>query len=115
MLRRIGAAAAVAVGLALGTACPARADRVPSSKTVLAPSTGTRVDITVPYLTTGRTTLGAWYVAPRVYSSPIVDDPKNPGVKPVFNLIFYGSSNAFGDKSDGATPRPPNMLRPPRP
>jgi hypothetical protein len=91
------------------------ADRVPSQKTTQPPVPGARVDITVPYLTNGRTNLGAWYVAPRIYSSPIVDDTRNPGTKPVFNLIFYGSVMSFGDRSNGATPRPPNMLRPPRP
>jgi hypothetical protein len=116
MLRRLGAAAALAVGLAFGAVNPAWAEREPSTKTVMPPSPGARVDITVPYLTTGRTTLGVYNgVAPRIYASPIVDDPKNPQAKPVFNLIFYGSAQSFGDKSDGATPRPLNMLRPPRP
>jgi hypothetical protein len=99
----------------VGTAVSVHADRVPSSKTVIQPSPGARVDITVPYLTTGRTTLGAYYVAPRIYASPDVQDRRNPAVKPVFNLIFYGSAQSFGDRSDGATQRPPNMLRPPRP
>jgi hypothetical protein len=93
----------------------ARADRVPSGKTVLTPSPGARGDITVPYLTNGRSTLGAYSVAPRIYGSPNVQDTRNPAVKPVFNLIFYGSAQSFGDRSDGATQRPPNMLRPPRP
>jgi hypothetical protein len=116
MLRRLTAAATLAVCLALGAASPARAERVPSTKVVTPPSTGSRVDITVPYLTNGFTTLGVYNgVAPRVYGSPIVDDPQNPQAKPVFNLIFYGSAQSFGDKSDGATQRPPNMLRPPRP
>jgi hypothetical protein len=91
------------------------ADRVPSSKTVLPASTGTRVDITVPYLTNGRSNLGAYYVAPRIYASPDVQDKRNPAVKPVFNLIFYGSGMSFGDQNNGATQRQPNMLRPPRP
>jgi hypothetical protein len=26
--------------------------------------------------------------------------------KPVFNLIFYGSVQAFGDRSDGPMPKP---------
>jgi hypothetical protein len=116
MLFRLGAAAALAVSLALGSAGPARADRVPSSKVVTPPNTGSRVDISVPYLTNGRSNVGVYNgVAPRVYGSPIVDDPRNPQAKPVFNLIFYGSAQSFGDKSDGATPRPPNVLRPPKP
>ncbi len=94
---------------------PAHAQHVPGTKTVNPPSTGTRVDITVPYLTSGRSTLMNGYVQPRIYKSPIVDDTRNPGTKPVYNLIFYGSSMDFGDRSNGATPRPPNMLRPPRP
>jgi hypothetical protein len=68
-------------------------------------STGTRVDITVPYLTTGNSTFMKGAVAPRIYSSPIVNDPANPQARPVFNLIFYGAQQAFGDKSNGAVPR----------
>jgi len=44
-------------------------------------------------------------VAPLIYKSPSVDDPKNPQAKPVFNLIFYGAKQGFGDKSNGAAPR----------
>ena len=44
-------------------------------------------------------------VAPRIYSSPIVDDPANPQARPVYNLIFYGGRQAFGDRSNGAVPR----------
>jgi hypothetical protein len=44
-------------------------------------------------------------VAPRIYSSPIVDDPRNPQARPVYNLIFYGGQQAFGDRSNGAAPR----------
>jgi hypothetical protein len=101
--------------MALGLLLPvgaARASHVPGTKTVYAPSTGARTDITVPYLTTGRSTLMGGQVAPRIYSSPIADDPQNPGAKPVFNLIFYGSKMDYGDQSNGATQRPPNQLRP---
>jgi hypothetical protein len=113
MLRWSGAAALV-LGTLL-TAGPARAERVPGTKTENVPSTGSRVDITVPYLTTGRSTLMQGAVAPRIYASPTVTDTANPGAKPVFNLIFYGSSQSFGDKSNGAEPRQPNVLRPVRP
>jgi hypothetical protein len=61
----------------------------------------------VPYLTTGSTAIMSTYVAPRIYASPIVDSPRYPEAKPVFNLIFYGSRQAFGDRSNGATPRTP--------
>jgi hypothetical protein len=56
-------------------------------------------------LTTGRSAFNGYSVAPKVYSSPTVDDAKNPGSKPVYNIIFYGSKQAFGDTSNGATPR----------
>jgi hypothetical protein len=111
MFRHGWVAGVLAVGL---LAAPARAERVPSTKTALPPVPGARVDITVPYLTNGFSNVG-FPVAPRIYKSPIVDDTRNPGTKPVFNLIFYGSVMSFGDQSNGATPRPPNMLRPPRP
>jgi hypothetical protein len=83
----------------------ANAGRTPSTRNFGQKSTGSRTDITVPYLTTGKTAFGAYYVAPRIYSSPIVDDPKNPQAKPVYNLPFYGGRQAFGDASNGATPR----------
>jgi len=84
---------------------PASAGRVPTTRTEGAKSSGSRVDITVPYLTTGNSTFMSGAVAPRIYSSPIVSDPANPQARPVFNLIFYGSRQAFGDRSNGAVPR----------
>src|SRR5437773_12436734 len=69
-------------------------------------SSGSRNDATVPYLTTGNSAFMGNQVGPKIYSSPIVDDPKNPQAKPVFNLIFYGAVQSFGDKSNGATPKP---------
>jgi hypothetical protein len=91
--------------LAVGTA---RADRTPSVRVPSPPpATGSRPDITVPYTTDGRSTLmygGA--VAPRIFSSPIVDDPRNPGARPVYNLQFYGSVMSFGNRSNGAVSKP---------
>jgi hypothetical protein len=91
---------------------PAAAERTATTRTGGLKSTGTRPDLTVPYLNNGGNAFKGGLVAPRIYSSPTVDDPKNPQTKPVFNLIFYGSKQAFGDKSNGATLRPGNMLRP---
>jgi hypothetical protein len=99
--------------LCLLAATAARADRVPSSKAYMPPQPGALPQIAVPYTTNGFSTLGvAQGVGPRIYNSPIVDDVRNPGAKPVFNLIFYGSGFSFGDASNGATPRQPNNLRP---
>jgi hypothetical protein len=95
------------LGVLLLTANAGRADRVPSQKAVEPRDPGVRGDITVPYLTNGSTALGVYQgVAPRIYASPIVSDPKNPQARPVFNLIFYGATRALGDKSDGAVSRP---------
>jgi hypothetical protein len=94
-------------GLLVAGAGRAQAERTPMTRTSGQRNTGARNDITVPYLTTGKTAFGAYSVAPRVYASPIVDDPKNPQAKPVYNIIFYGSKQAFGDKSNGATSTPP--------
>ena len=95
------------LGFLVLTAGAVRADRVPSQKTVVPPQPGTRGDITVPYLTNGYTTLGVYQgVAPRIYASPILNDPNAPQARPVYNLIFYGASQAFGDKSEGAVSRP---------
>jgi hypothetical protein len=99
----------LAVALALGTltalADAASAARTPTMRTEGTRSTGTRVDISVPYLTTGASAFMPGSVAPRIYSSPIVSDPVNPQARPVFNLIFYGARQSFGDKSNGAVLR----------
>jgi hypothetical protein len=94
-----------ALGLLLGVPGFAEAGRVPVTRTEAYRNNGTRLDLTVPYLTTGRSAFMSGYVQPRIYSSPILDDPRYPGVKPVFNLIFYGAKQSFGDRSNGATPR----------
>jgi hypothetical protein len=104
--RKAGGLLALAVlAMAVG---PARAERTPTIRTPTQRNSWPKSDITVPYTTNGRSAiLTGTGVSPRVYSSPIVDDPKNPQAKPVYNLIFYGSVQAFGDKSNGATPRTP--------
>jgi hypothetical protein len=107
------AASLLALGLLALAAGTARADRVPSARVVTLPSTGSRADITVPYLTNGRSTLGvAQGVGPLIIVSPVLTDPARPEVKPVANLIFYGSGTSFGAPSIGAGPRQPNRLRP---
>src|SRR3954451_5795173 len=105
MKRLIGGAAALAAVLALLTST-ARAERVPSSKVQIEPQHGARPDIRVPYTTNGSSNLGvANGVAPLIYKSPVVDDPKEPQARPVFNLPFYGAVQAFGGASNGAMPR----------
>jgi hypothetical protein len=120
---------AVAVLLAGGTAW---AEHTPTARTSGQRSTGSRTDITVPYLTTGNSAFMPGYVqpkvyasppvtafgqpvgevpepkggvAPRTYASPQVNDPANPQARPVYNIIFYGSVQGFGDRSNGAVPR----------
>ena len=99
--------------LALLLASSARADRVPSSKAYYPTFPGTKPQVEVPYTTNGNSTLGVYQgVGPKITSSPVVDDSGQPGVQPVYNLIFYGSAQSFGDASNGAKERPPNTLRP---
>ncbi len=95
------------LGLAL-LSVPALAERTPTTRVPSPPAaTGTRPDITVPYTTDGTSTfMYNGSVAPRVYKSPIVNDPKNPGARPVYNLQFYGSRMSFGDRSNGAVSVP---------
>jgi hypothetical protein len=93
------------VGLLLATAGPAEAAKTITARTSGARNTGARNDITVPYLTSGRSTFMNGNVAPRIYSSPVVDDPNHPQQKKVYNLIYYGAKQGFGDKSNGATDR----------
>ena len=83
----------------------ARAERTPTMRTPGQYSTGARRDASVPFLTTGNQAFMGNSVAPRIYASPTVDDPRNPQAKPVYNLPFYGSVQSFGDASNGAQPR----------
>jgi hypothetical protein len=91
-------------GLVLCLVARAEARRVPPTRSDGYRSNGARNDVTVPYLTSGRSTFMSGSVAPRIYSSPILDYPRDPGAKPVFNLIFWGAVQAFGDRSNGAVP-----------
>lgn len=91
----------------------AEAARVPSSKADRNYNYGARPDITVPYLTNGRSTLG---VAPGVSAiispSPGLGGEKGDTQRPVFNLIFYGSHKSSSPDFIHATQREPNKLRP---
>jgi hypothetical protein len=113
---RHGRVAGAVIALALIFTAAAWADRVPSSKVPSPPpATGIKPDIFVPYTTNGYSTLGVTQgVAPKIYASPVVDDPKNPQAKPVFNLVFWGGVQSFGDRSNGAMPRPPGPPLSPR-
>jgi len=97
----------------LALAGTAAADRVPSRKSEGLRDPGTRGDITVPYTTNGFSTLGVWtFVGPRIYADPVVSPPKNAGVLPVYNLIYYGSKQGTSADNPGAEPRKANLLRP---
>jgi hypothetical protein len=105
MSRRYWVAGLLVLGLLWFAASTADAGRVPTTRTDGQKSTGARVDQTVPYTTNGKSAFGT-PVAPKVYGSPTVEDVKNPQARPVYNLIFYGSVQSFGDKSNGAQERP---------
>jgi hypothetical protein len=96
----------LALALLIAAAAPALADRTPSRRSEGQKSTGARTDITVPYLTTGRSAFGAYSVAPNIYASPVVDDPTNPGGRPCYNLPFYGARMGFGGYNNGAVTKP---------
>ncbi len=113
MNRAIGCLALGALTVLAGVG---RAQRVPSTKTVLPPSTGARVDVTVPYLTNGRSTLGvANGVAPLIVGKPSLypGDPNTTG-RPTYNLPFYGAVQSFNSAFFGAVQRNPNQLAPGR-
>jgi hypothetical protein len=102
----------VVLCLALLLTTAARADRTPSSKAYYPTFPGTRPQVDVPYTTNGNSTLGVYQgVSPRIYASPSMENGNNPDVTPVFNLIFYGAKQSFGDASNGAEAGPPNQLR----
>lgn len=97
----------------LALAGTADANRVPSRKADGQRDPGVRPDVTVPYLTTGTSTLGVWQrVSPTIYANPTVSDTKNAGVLPVYNLPTYNAKQALSGSNVGAEPRKPNQLRP---
>jgi hypothetical protein len=112
MFRLPALAALVALAVLAGSVS---AERVPSRRVPSQPTTGGRVNIFVPYTTNGTSTLGVSQgVSPFIYSGPTVNDPRNTGILPVYNLIFYGSKQSFDSSNPGAMPRKPNTLRPNR-
>jgi hypothetical protein len=114
-MRRSTILVLLALGLTLILAGSSRADRTISSKTIAPTTPGPRGDITNPYTTNGFSTLGVYQgVSPQIISNPLLINPNDPQVQPNFNLIFYGSVKGFSSSSVGATPRPPNQLRPNR-
>ncbi|MFO0880088.1 MAG: hypothetical protein U0840_22300 [Gemmataceae bacterium] len=102
--------------LVLLTPAPVEAGRVPSAKTQIVPANGARPDIYFPYTTNGRNNLGVWNgVQPWIYDQTAVGTNKpNAQGKPVYNLIYYGSSTGNSSDFNGAMPRQPNQLRPTR-
>jgi len=106
MNRWFALAVLAGAAIVLGGPSSAQAARTVSMRVQDQRAKGVRNDITVPYLTSWYTTiLPGTYVAPRIYASPNVDSLNYPQAMPVFNLIYYGSRQGFGDRSDGAKPR----------
>ena len=86
---------------ALGTG-QATAGHTPTIRTSGFYSYGARSDITVPYLTTGRSAFMPGAVAPQVLVEANVDNNRYPQTVPVFNLPFYGARQGFGGQFNGA-------------
>jgi hypothetical protein len=102
-------------GAVLGVAGLADAERVPSAKAITLPSTGARPDVTVPYTTNGRSTLGVYSgVSPRVADEPGLGENNDAQVRMVYNLPFYGAKQSFNAGFFGAVQGPFNSLRPGR-
>ena len=103
----------LALASLLALAASTEGARVPSSKADRTNNFGARPDITVPYLTNGRSTLGvAQGVSVIIAPSPGLGGEKGDTQRPVFNLIFYGSWKSSSPDFDFATKRPANSLRP---
>ncbi|HVS37632.1 MAG TPA: hypothetical protein VMS17_18865 [Gemmataceae bacterium] len=104
------AAGLLTASLLLLTAGAAWADRVPSEKVEVPRDPGARGDIAVPVTTNGFGNLGVYQgVAVRIYATPVVNAPHNPGARPVYNLPFYGGSQAFG-WGEGVVSRPKSVV-----
>jgi len=83
----------------------AQGSKVLTTRTAGWRSTGSRGDITVPYLTTGTTAfIRGNYVGVRIYSATMVDDLYLADVRPVYNLPFWGGMQAFSTRANGVMP-----------
>jgi hypothetical protein len=94
--------------LALGITIFASADalaRTPTMRTTGQRDPGVKGDHAVPYLTTGNSAFFSGFVGPQIISCQNVIDPVSSNAKPVYNIIFYGAKQSFGDKFNGATSR----------
>jgi hypothetical protein len=100
-MRRIGLLTLI-TGCFVLAAGQAVAGHTPTMRTSGFYSYGARSDITVPYLTTGRSTFMPGAVAPQILIEPNVDNVRYPQTVPVFNLPFYGARQGFGDQFNGA-------------
>ena len=109
MNRFLAGAAVFAVLVLAGTAS---ADRTSTARTGGPRDSGSRPDITVPYLSNAGSMYVGNGVAPAVLGKPGVGGNPDLQVKPVFNLIYYGSSLNNNNSFGGAMPRQPNQLRP---
>ncbi len=106
MLRWNWAHGSLVLGLMLMTAATIQADRVPSQKVEIPRAPGALPVVAVPVTTNGFGNLGVYQgIAVRIYATPVVDEPRNPQARPVYNLPFYGASQAFGS-SNGVDSRP---------
>jgi hypothetical protein len=105
MNRTLMARGLATLALMLVFTASAVADRLPSVRSNGQKSSGSRIDMTVPFLNHGGNAFQGYSVAPLIKSSPIVSDKIDPGAKPVYNLPFYGGKQAFGSGSNGAVLR----------
>ncbi|MBY0228737.1 MAG: hypothetical protein K2W96_05600 [Gemmataceae bacterium] len=102
----------LAITLFLAAAVPALAERVPSAKAPGFRTDGVRGDITVPYLTNGRSTLGVYNgVGPLIYAAPQLGSPAAPIGQNVYNLPFYGARLGASSGIVGATEQAPIIIR----
>ena len=102
----------LAITLLLAAALPVSAQRVPSTKTIAPRADGPRGDITVPYLTNGRSTLGvSGGVGPIIYSYQKLGSPAQPGGQNVYNLPFYGARLGPSSGVVGASPKVATIIQ----
>lgn len=106
-MRKPALTSILALGAFLLVTNIAEAGRTPIVRVPTIRARGVRPNIAVPYLTNRRSTFGVYNgVAPRIYSAPVVNNPRNPGARPTYNIPFYGGKMGFSGRANGAVTRP---------
>jgi len=103
------AAGPLVLAVLLLTTTAIRAERCPTMIVASQPQPAEH-PVAVPVTTNGWSNINITpFVSYQIYATPVVNDVRNPGARPVYNLPFYGGTRMIGWQ-DGAVSRPKGVV-----